>query len=400
MPARLELHTLDSLQAVPGAEWNRVAGTANPFLRHEFLAALERTGCVGPGTGWTPRHLTALDAGRLVGAVPLYRKSHSFGEFVFDWGWAEAYERAGLAYYPKLVAAVPLSPVTGPRLLSGSGPSSEAIARELARGALACAREEPVSSLHCLFPPAAEMPLLEAHGLLPRAACQFHWTNAGYRDFDDFLDALSSKRRKEIRRERREAMRAGVEVEVLRGDEVSEHQWRVYHRFYCATFDRKWGYPSLTEDFFREIGCTMPEAVLLVLARRGDRYVAGALFLRGAHTLYGRHWGYLEHHRALHFELCYYRGIEYCIREGLQRFEAGAQGEHKIWRGFLPVRTWSAHWIRHDLFREAIGDFVARERRAVSRYIEELRAHSPYRQAAPGGDHRAARSDEAPTPVS
>ncbi|NIR32125.1 MAG: N-acetyltransferase [Gammaproteobacteria bacterium] len=397
-PPRFELRTVDSLEAVPSAEWNRLAGTANPFLRHEFLTALERNRCVGPGTGWTPRHLLALYAGRLVGAVPLYRKSHSFGEFVFDWAWAEAYERAGLAYYPKLVAAVPLTPVTGPRLLSEPGRSADAVTEGLAAGALARAREQPVSSLHCLFAPGGETGLLEARGLLRRAGCQFHWPNPGYRDFEDFLDALSSKRRKQIRRERREAAGAGIEVDVLRGNEVSEHQWQVYHRFYRSTFDRKWGFPSLTEAFFREIGRTMPEAVLLVLARRGDRYVAGALFLRGTDALYGRHWGCSEHHRALHFELCYYRGIDYCIREGLRRFEAGAQGEHKIWRGFLPVHTWSAHWIRHDLFREAIADFLARERRAVDRYIEELREHSPYRQTTSTGDP-VSRTDEAPTPV-
>lgn len=394
----LALRTLEGVQAVPAAAWNRLAGAANPFLRHEFLAALERHRCVGPGTGWSPCPLAAEENGRLVGALPLYRKSHSFGEFVFDWSWAEAYERAGLAYYPKLLCAIPFTPVSGPRLLAAPGPDSEALREALAGTVLEHARAQPISTLHCLFTPAREAALLQAQGLLLRAGCQFHWHNPGYRDFDDFLDTLSAKRRKEIRRERRDAARAGVDIEALRGDEVSERQWRAYYRFYRSTFDRKWGFPSLTEGFFREIGRSMPESVRLVVARRAGRYIAGALFMRGREALYGRHWGCIEHHPSLHFELCYYRGIEHCIEAGLERFEAGAQGEHKIWRGFLPVRTWSAHWIRDAAFRGAIEAFVDRERRAVERYIEELEGHSPYRRA-PGQPQPAPPAAEARIPV-
>lgn len=387
-PARiapgLQVRAVERLDDVPAEEWNRVAATSNPFVRHEFLAALERHGCAGEGTGWSPCHLLATEGGHLTGALPLYSKRHSFGEFVFDWAWAEAYARLGESYYPKLVSAVPFAPVTGPRLLLGRGAAPEA-ARALIEGAVAQARDAGLSSVHCLFPRAAEARALEAQGLLLRTGCQFHWTNPGYADFEDFLATLNAKRRKQIRRERRDAGAASLDVRMLRGDEVSEAQWAAFHRFYCATFERKWGMPSLTLDFFKAIGRMLPHAVLLALAARGDEYVAGALFLRGDDALYGRHWGTSEYHPALHFELCYYRGIDYCIREGLARFEAGAQGEHKIWRGFLPVRTWSAHWIRHPRFRDAVADFLSRERAAVTRYIQELQAHSPYRSGPEPG---------------
>lgn len=382
------LRTVQSLDSLPREQWNRLAGATNPFLRHEFLVALERHGCVGGTTGWTPCHLVAENDRRLVGALPLYRKTHSFGEFVFDWSWADAYERAGLAYYPKLLAAIPFTPVSGPRLLTAPDAPAGAIGEALAAGALARAREQGVSSLHCLFPAPRDAGLLETQGLLLRTGCQFHWHNPGYRDFDDFLEGLSSKRRKAIRRERREAAQAGLEVRMLQGAEISDAQWQAFHRFYCATFDRKWGFPSLSAGFFKEIGRTLPESVLLALAGRGERWVAGALFLRGEDMLYGRHWGCTEYHPALHFELCYYRGIEYCIRERLARFEAGAQGEHKIWRGFVPARTCSVHWIRHAGFRAAIDAFLRREREAMEHYVDELWEHSPYKAAQPraGGE--------------
>jgi len=388
----VRLRVIHDLDDVPPARWNALAGAGNPFVRHEFLAALERQGCTGERTGWWPAHLLAEGEGggrggapRLLGAVPMYLKTNSFGEFVFDWGWADAYARAGMEYYPKLVIAVPFTPVTGPRLLVAPGAGAARVRECLRDGAIRFALDRELSSVHWLFTPAEDAAFLDSRPLLRRAGIQFHWTNPGYRDFGDFLDALTSKRRRQIVRERRDAARAGLDISLLPGTAIGEGEWSAFHRFYCDTFDRKWGMPSLTLGFFREIGRTLGDDVLLALARDGRRPVAGALFLRGADGLFGRHWGCVEHHRALHFEMCYYAAIEYCIRERLPRFEAGAQGEHKLLRGLLPVRTWSAHWIRHPGFRAAIERFVGEERRHVDLQLAALAEHSPFKAAARAG---------------
>ena len=378
----MRVSVVQNIDGIPARDWDRLAGDDNPFLRHAFLRALEQCGCVGPGTGWQPNHLTLWDAQRLVGAIPGYLKEHSFGEFVFDWAWAEAYARAGVPYYPKWISAVPFTPVTGRRLLVAEDSDPASLREYLIEAQLGFLRRQDLSSAHWLFTPAEDTQALEGFDLAVRLGCQYHWHNPGYRDFQDYLDQLKSKRRKEIRRERRQANAAGLEVTVLSGHEIEDAQWRTYHQFYCSTFDRKWGYPSLTLDFFRQLGRDMPDSVVLALAQRKGCPVAGALALRGPDALFGRHWGCAEQVPGLHFELCYYRLIDYCIRHGLRRFEAGAQGEHKITRGFEPVRTWSAHWIGHPGFRRGIHAFVQQERSEMGRYFQALASHSAYRDGA------------------
>ena len=395
-PPRYRSEIVDSLASVSAAQWNRLAGPGNPFLRHEFLSALEEHGCVCPRTGWAPCHVLLYGDERLIGAVPMYAKSHSYGEFVFDWSWADAYARAGIEYYPKLVVSIPFTPATGPRLLHDPARPDSQIPELLIDSALELARRAEIPTLHWLFTDDEDSELLVRRGHLLRSGCQFHWRNPGFRDFDDYLDAFTSRRRKAIRRERREAAAAPVDIEIRHGTEMSEGQWDAYHALYALTYERKYGYPFLTRDFFMAVGESMGDRVLVVLARRGGRYVAGAHLFRDASMLYGRNWGCSEFHPSLHFEMCYYRAIEYCIARGLAGFEAGAQGEHKIFRGFMPVLTRSAHWVRHDAFREAIGDFLAREERGVRAYIAEMRRHSPFKSAAaPSPDSERLRPDPA-----
>ncbi|HHO68747.1 MAG TPA: N-acetyltransferase [Gammaproteobacteria bacterium] len=382
----MRLQILSAAADVTADQWNAVAGTDYPFLRHEFVHALEANGCVGEAHGWLPRHLAAFDDdGRLTGLVPLYLKDNSYGEFVFDWAWADAYERNGLRYYPKAVVAVPYTPATGPRILTGPEhrPETAATLVALARD---WAQAEGLSSLHWLFTDARDTRLLADHGYLLRLGCQFHWHNAGYRDFEDFLAGLSSRKRKKIRRERRQVAEAGIELQVVHGNEADEEQLATMHAFYRATFDRKWGHATLTEGFFRDIARDMGDQLVLVFAHLGTEAVAGAICLRSADTLYGRHWGCRADYHSLHFEACYYQGIDYCIRHGLARFEPGAQGEHKISRGFLPTPTWSAHWIADSGFRGAIGRFLEQETPAMREYIEDMSEHSPYKTSGPA-DH-------------
>lgn len=377
----MRLRVLDSLDRVPREDWNRLAGTANPFTRHEFLAALEHHGCVGEGFGWWPRHLVVEDdQGALVGACPLYVKDNSYGEFVFDWAWADAYQRAGLRYYPKLVCAVPYTPVTGPRLLVDPDTDAAAVRRLLVQGAVELAEAGGASSVHWLFTDAAETAAVEALGPMRRVGVQYHWHNRGYRDFHDFLETLTARRRKEIRRERRLAAETGAEVEVLDGHSATDAHWDRYTRFYQSTFDRKWGVATLNEGFFREVAATLPDQVVLVMTRHQGEYVSGAFNLAGADALYGRHWGESRHLPHVHFEVCYYRTIDWCIERGLARFEAGAQGEHKIPRGFLPQATWSTHHIRDPRFRDLIGRFLEHEREEMAEVIADLAARSPYRE--------------------
>ena len=384
----MHAESVERIDDIPAVDWNRVSGTAQPFLRHEFLAALEHHDCVGERFGWYPQHVVVRDTdGALAGAAPLYLKDNSYGEFVFDWSWADAWQRAGRRYYPKLVSAIPYTPVTGPRLLVRPDADREAVQAALVGKALERVEETGSSSLHWLFTDAADTRALQRHGMLRRTGCHFHWHNAGYRSFDDFLAGLTSRKRKKIRRERRYVDEAGIRMEILHGDEAGDEHWHIMHGFYRSTFERKSGIPTLSQDFFREISRRMGQQVLLVFAWLGKEAVAGAINLRGDDALYGRHWGCREQYHSLHFETCYYQGIDYCIRHGLELFEPGAQGEHKISRGFLPTLTWSAHWIDDTAFREAVDRFVQHEHELVLDYRDELQRGSPFRSdtAGPAG---------------
>lgn len=386
MVPEMELHlqNLSSLQRIDAAQWNALAG-GYPFLRHEFLVALERSGSVGGRTAWHSSHLLVTDGDqRLLGALPLYIKHDSRGEFVFDWSWADAYERAGRPYYPKLVSAVPFTPATGPRLLLSAAADTEAVADRLLGGALELADQLGASSCHVLFPHDREQAWLTRRGFLTRKSCQFHWHNRGYQSFEDFLSRFSSAKRKKARRERRRIAEAAVTFEHLRGDEPGAADWDAIFEFYTRTFLRRGRPPYLNRDFFEEIARTMPENLVIVLARHRGRPIATAICFRSSDTLYGRYWGSLADFHSLHFEACYYQGIDYCIREGLATFEPGTQGEHKISRGFTPTATWSSHWLRDADFRDAVADFVSREAAYVDAYMLELNEHIPYRQDAPG----------------
>lgn len=368
----MKLTTTDTLKNISAKAWNALAGDANPFVQHDFLLALETGQCLRP-YGWQPHYLLAYDNDELIGAAPAYIKSNSYGEFVFDWAWAEAYQKNGLDYYPKLVVAVPYSPVTGPRLLTRE--NDHATRQALVTFAITQAEQLNLSSLHCLFnlpdDHAAEM----AAGLMPRFDFQFHWHNDNYENFADFLSRLQSKKRKNIQQERRKVADAGIEIKIFRGNELTEELWKVVYDFYRITFDRKFGHATLSLAFFQAVA----DKLLVPLAFHNQKPVAGAICLLGKDTLYGRHWGCYEEYNSLHFELCYYTGIEYCINNRLQHFEPGAQGEHKIARGFLPTRTWSAHWIADNGFRNAIGDFLQREAVAMTHYGKELEAGSPFK---------------------
>ena len=381
----LTVAQIDSLEAVSAPAWNALIRDGNPFLTHEFLAALERHGCVGARWGWFPEHLIVLERRAegdvLVGATPRYRKTNSYGELVFDHAWADAYHRHGLPYFPKQVIAVPYTPATGQRLLAEDTPSGREAVQALIDHALTDARAQAVSSQHWLFVNEEDRRNLESRGLFSRVGCQFHWHNRGWPDFAAFLESLASKKRKNIRRERRLVREAGVELDLRHGGEMSDRDWAVFYGFYRATFARKGGYPTLSLGFFREIGRTLPEQVIVVSARRRGETIAGSLMFRGEDALYGRHWGALESVDGLHFEACYYQGLEYCLRHGLRRFEPGAQGEFKISRGFLPQKTWSCHWLAHPKFHAAIERHNAHEGEWVDEYMQDLGEHSPYKRS-------------------
>jgi uncharacterized protein len=371
---------VSTLSDIPAAAWDACAGSDNPFVSHAFLEALEASGSATGESGWLPQHLALEDErGTLLGAVPLYLKSHSYGEYIFDWGWASAYERAGGRYYPKLQCAVPFTPVTGPRLLLRPD-APEAAADTLVAAMVELARRHKVSSLHVTFPTEPEWQRLGEAGFLQRIGQQFHWQNEGYGSFDEFLEALNSRKRKQIRRERRDALQGGIEIEMLTGADIKSAHWDTFYRFYRSTSDRKWGEAYLTRRFFDLLGERMAERVLLVMAKKGGRYVAGALNLFGSETLFGRNWGCLGDFPFLHFEACYYRAIDFAIARGLKRVEAGAQGQHKIQRGYLPTPVYSAHWIRDPGFARAVADFVKRERHALESEMEQLEETlSPFR---------------------
>ncbi len=375
------LTTHDTIDQIPVGDWNALVDLDMPFLSHEFLSAMERHGCVGEALGWIPRHLTLRDAaGTLVAAAPCYLKFNSYGEFVFDWSWADAYQRAGVRYYPKLVIASPYTPATGPRILTASTPLRAEYTAAIIRGSLSLAEQLDVSSLHWLFTTDQETRSLEEQGLMRRVGCQFHWENQGYGSFDEFLGTFSAAKRKQVKRERRRVREAGIRFRLLSGTEISDGEWTTFHHLYRDTFDKRGGIPTLSLGFFREIGRTMPDNLLLVLAYHQDRIVAAAFDLVGERSLYGRHWGCFADFHSLHFEACYYQGLEYCIERGLKRFEPGAQGEHKISRGFLPTPTWSAHWIADDAFRGAIARFLEQETDGMGDYLAEMHARSPYKK--------------------
>ena len=364
----------DCLREVERDEWNALAGT-QPFMRHEFLSALIDTGCATARSGWAPQIVCLRRAGVLVGAMPLFAKNHSYGEYVFDWAWAEAHERHGVDYYPKLVAAVPFTPVRGPRLLA----AGDAERRTLIGAALELARE--TSSLHILFAREEDAALLAEHGFLMRRTVQFHWRNDAYADFEDFLARLSHQRRKNIRQERRRVRDAGVTFRWLEGAAIARRHWEFFNRCYRGTYAAHRSTPYLNLEFFLRLGATLPEHVTLVLAERDGRPIASSLLLRDAHTLYGRYWGAIEHVPLLHFECCYYQAIEYAIARQLQTFEGGAQGEHKLFRGLLPVQTLSAHWLAHPKFARAVEHFLEREGAGITHYVNELVEHSPFKEA-------------------
>ncbi len=371
----VKLETISSLSRVAPDQWNRLAGE-DPFLAHEFLHALERTRCVGGASGWTPTHLLLKDGAQLIGAVPLYLKSHSYGEYVFDWAWADAYHRHGLEYYPKLLSAVPFTPVTGRRLLAAEDDIRDA----LVEGLLQLAKELRVSSLHVLFPEDTDQAALRRGGLMERHGVQFHWRNAAYARFDDFLAALNHAKRKNIRQERAKVRDAGIVFEWVEGAAISERHWSFFAQCYRNTYRAHGSSPYLKLDFFIELGKALTDRMVLIVAKRGDEPIAASFNVRGPGRLYGRYWGSIDYVPGLHFETCYYQVIEYCIARGIAVFEGGAQGEHKMARGLLPVRTHSAHWLAQPQFAEAVESFLAREGRGIEHYIDELREHTPFRR--------------------
>ncbi len=397
----LRVRIIQSLAEVAAADWNACAAGVpggdwmaalsplestrgyleNPFVSHEFLSSLEQSDSVGDRTGWQPRHLLAEDAsGALVGAAPCYVKSHSRGEYVFDQGWADAFERAGGDYYPKLQVAVPFTPVTGPRLLARPGELADAVRGGLAQALAEITTNNDLSSAHVTFLTEAEWSALGNRGFLQRTDQQFHWENPGYADFDDFLGRLASRKRKAIRRERKDALANGVTTHWLTGRDLTQDVWDAFFEFYMDTGARKWGRPYLTREFFSIVGETMADRILLVMAKRAGRWIAGAINFIGADTLYGRNWGAIEHHPFLHFELCYYQAMDFAIQNKLKRVEAGAQGEHKLARGYLPSITYSAHFIANPSLRRAIDEYLTRERAYVEAAGEELAGYAPFRK--------------------
>lgn len=386
-PAEAMVRVCGAMADIDAAAWDRLANPhdrpLHPFVTHAFLNALETSGCVGGQTGWQPCHLAVEDGtGALSAAAPCYLKTHSQGEYVFDHGWAEAYEQAGGRYYPKLVIAVPFTPVPGPRLLTLDDAQAAYHQQLLAAGAIELARRNGLSSVHANFLPAGDNDTLAHLDYLARSGQQFHWHNAGYATFDDFLASLASRKRKAVRKERNDALSGGLVIEHVTGSDIRETHWDAMFDFYQETGSRKWGRPYLNRAFFSELGARMANRCLLILARRGDRYVAGAFNMIGGDCLYGRYWGAIEHHPHLHFELCYYQAIDYAIAHGLARVEAGAQGEHKIARGYRPVETHSAHWIADPGLKHAVSRFLDRERRAVHDINAELDRTGPYRRDA------------------
>ncbi|MCF2523998.1 GNAT family N-acetyltransferase [Bradyrhizobium sp. G127] len=383
----ITLEAISSVSQITADEWNACASaddSYNPFVSHAFFAALEASGSAVARTGWAPRHLVARMGDRVVGIVPCYLKNHSQGEYVFDHGWADAYARAGGSYYPKLQATVPFTPATGPRLLVRDGVDATRVRESLAGGLVALCGLTQASSVHVTFAREDEWTFLAERGFLQRTDQQFHWRNEGYGAFEDFLATLASRHRKGIRRERRDALANGITIHHLTGDDITPDAWDAFFEFYMETGSRKWGRPYLTRAFYTQIGETMAKDVLLVMAKRDGRWIAGAINFIGSDTLFGRHWGAVEHHPFLHFEVCYYQAIDFAIQRGLKRVEAGAQGEHKIARGYLPQTTYSAHYIADPALRRAIRDYLKQERSYVQEAVRELTEAGPFRKTDDG----------------
>jgi uncharacterized protein len=373
---RLRTHILASLASIPAPQWDALAGD-HPLMSHAFLHALHETGCASEPTGWAPHYITLWEGEQLSAAMPLYLKDHSYGEYVFDWAWADAYERHGMRYYPKLLSAIPFTPATGPRLLA-STPSARDL---LIDAALKVARDERVSSLHVLFPESTEVQAMQGHGMLVRTGVQFHWRNPDYRDFDDFLSRFPHDKRKKIKQERRHVREAGVEFLQLDGRGASAAQWDFFYRCYTRTYREHHSTPYLNRRLFERLAQVMPDNLLLIIGMLNGRPICAALNIHNRHTLYGRYWGSTQYISGLHFETCYYQALEFCIARGIELFEGGAQGEHKLARGFLPERTYSAHWLAHPQFAHAIEDFLRRETRGIAEYVSELNDHNPYKDA-------------------
>jgi predicted N-acyltransferase len=398
--SEVTLEAVPSVSEIPAADWDACANPAgasptpalsfdarsktayNPFVSHAFFSALEASGSACARTGWGPRHLLARIDGEIAGIVPCYLKSHSQGEYVFDRGWADAYERAGGRYYPKLQSSVPFTPATGPRLLIRTDFDRDEIGSALASGLMALCEMTKASSAHVTFAREAEWKFLAGRGFLQRTDQQFHWRNQSYRDFEDFLGSLNSRHRKAIKRERREALASGITIHALNGSDITEDAWDAFFAFYMETGSRKWGRPYLTRAFFSLIGESMADEVLLIMARRNGRWIAGAINFIGSDTLFGRNWGAIEHHPFLHFEVCYYQAIDFAIQRGLKTVEAGAQGEHKIARGYLPQTTYSAHYIVDADLRRAVSEYLKRERAYVAEAGRELAEAGPFRKTA------------------
>jgi uncharacterized protein len=381
---KASVSVLAGIGEVPPSDWDRVANSGdapfNPFVSHAFLKALEDAGTVCERTGWAPQHLVLDEGGALTGAMPCYLKFHSRGEYIFDYGWADAYERAGGRYYPKLQCAVPFTPVPGRRLLVQGREGAEGRERMLAAAAIEVAERRGASSLHITFLSEGEWSRLGQQGLLQRTDKQFHWQNASYASFDDFLGSLASRKRKTVRKEREQALQSGLAIEWVTGSAITQAHWDAFFKFYMDTGNRKWGSPYLNRKFFSLLGDAMADRCLLVMAKRGTRYVAGALNLIGGDCLYGRYWGAIEHHPFLHFEICYYQAIDFAIAHGLQRVEAGAQGEHKLARGYMPTPTYSLHWIRDAGFRKAVARYLVEERAQMQHQRAALAEYGPFKK--------------------
>jgi hypothetical protein len=376
------MRVLSSIAQVDAASWNALVGDGAPFLCHEFLLAMEESGCAAPRTGWTARHLVVDDAqGNPAAALPLFLKGHSRGEFVFDFSWANAYAQHGLPYYPKLLSAVPFTPVRGPRFLIAPDADAKAMTRVLIATAMDYARSERLSSWHVLFPMDEAAAALKSAGLILRRDCQFHWYNQDYESFDAFLATFTAEKRKKAKRERRRVAEAGIEFDTLHGGDMDDALWDAVYPFYADTFYRHGHEPYLNLDFFKRIAASMPDRLMLKMARMGPAPIAVAMFFVGSDALFGRYWGAGGNFHSLHFEACYYQGIEYCIEKKLQRFEPGTQGEHKVPRGFVPTLMSSAHFVADPRFAAAIRDFAAREARSVDRYAAEVQNHVPYHRA-------------------
>ena len=381
MGESIDIRVLSSLASVEAADWDNLTGDDDPFVEHAFLSLLEESGSVGRGSGWEPTHVTAWRGKQLIGALPLYLKTHSYGEYIFDWGWADAAERLGVRYYPKLVSMVPVTPVTGRRILYASGEDPMPIVRRLIDGCLDLADSAGASSIHLLFLNPEEREWVDQDDrLMIRLSFQFRWRNANYESFDAFVDGFRSSMRKKVKKERRIAAEGGVEIEVLKGADLSTDDWRTLERLYRGTCSRKGSYPYLTTEFFEMASSALDKSPLVVAAKQEGHIVAASINFEKGANLYGRYWGAVRRHDMLHFELCYYRLIDHAITHGIQRFEAGAQGTHKLRRGLMPVPIYSAHWIRHPVLGQAVADFLPREAASVREQIQHLSYHGPFRR--------------------